>query len=181
MVESTSLAAVLLGVAVWLFGNRLWLLAAGAGALLGVGLLARFPGLADGLTGMLIVGGLAVVLGILGFIGKGFTKIIAWVIGFVAGGAIVMGFIDALGLDLDLIAWLAGLVGGVVGAVLLARFFDWGLIILASLVGSLLVVRGLMLWLTPSITGATGTGLALVLTALGIFYHYRKMKPKDSA
>ena len=68
----TGLTLLVLGVIVWLFGDRLWLMAAGAGALLGIGLLRFFPGMADGFTGFLVVVGLAVALGVLGFIGKAF-------------------------------------------------------------------------------------------------------------
>ncbi len=177
----TGLTLLIIGVIVWLFGNRLWLLGAGAGALLGIGLLRLLPGLADGFLGLLLVGGLAVTLGVLAFIGKGFAKIIAWVIGFIAGGGIVLGFIDALSLDMNFVlVWILALVGGGAGALLFARFFDWGLIILASLVGSLLVVRGLTLWLLPSLAGPLGTLLILGLTALGIFYHYRRLAPKPA-
>jgi hypothetical protein len=177
----TGLTLLIIGVLVWLFGNRLWLLAAGAGALLGIGLLRLLPGLADGFMGLLLVGGLAVVLGVLGFIGKGFAKIIAWVIGFIAGGGIVLGFLDALSLNLGWVfEWILALAGGAIGAVLFARFFDWGLILLASLVGSLLVVRGLTLWFLPSLAGPLGTLLILGLTALGIFYHYRRLAPRPA-
>ena len=39
MLVWTGLLLLLLGVVVWFFGNRLWLMGAGAGALLGIGLL----------------------------------------------------------------------------------------------------------------------------------------------
>ena len=50
----TGLILLALGVCVWLFGNRMWLLGAGAGALLGYGLQRPFPGMADGTLGLLI-------------------------------------------------------------------------------------------------------------------------------
>lgn len=166
-----------LGVATWLFGTRLWLLGAAAGALLGFGLLRLFPGAMDGVLGLLIVGGLAIALGVLGFIGKAFTKIIALVVGFIAGGAVVTGLLDTFGADLEMMTWLLALIGGGVGAALFARFLDWGLIIFASLVGSLLLVRGATVAFFPDLVGTLGSLLVLLLTAAGIFYHYRKMKP----
>ena len=170
----TGLTLLILGVIVWLFGNRLWLMAAGAGALLGIGLLRFFPGLADGFVGFLIVAGLAVALGVLGFIGKAFTKIIALVIGFIAGGGIVMGFLDVFGMSFGIMDWLIALVGGGIGALVFWRYFDWGLIVLASLVGSMLVVRGAMAALLPALGGPWGGLLILALTGLGIYYHYRR-------
>jgi hypothetical protein len=173
----TGLTLLILGVIVWFFGNRLWLMAAGAGALLGVALLRLFPGMADGFIGFLIVAGLAITLGVLAFIGKGFVKIIALTIGFIAGGGIAMGFLDVFGVSTGFVAWIIALIGGGIGAILFWRYFDWGLIILASLVGSMLVVRGAMASLLPALTGPWGGLLILVLTGLGIYYHYRRRAP----
>jgi hypothetical protein len=89
-------------------------------------------------------------------------------------------FFDILGLDLGVLAWILALAGGLVGAVLFWRFLDWALIIFASLLGSMLIVRG-ALSLFPSLTGALGTLIVVVLTAAGIFYHYRKNAPKTTA
>jgi hypothetical protein len=176
----TGLTLLILGVIVWFFGNRLWLMAAGAGALLGIGLLRFFPGMADGFVGFLIVAGLAVALGVLGFIGKAFTKMIALAIGFVAGGGIAMGFLDVFGLSLGVMEWFIALVGAGIGALLFWRYFDWGLILLASLVGSMLVVRGAMAALLPALSGSLGGLLILALTGLGIYYHYRRRAGKPT-
>jgi hypothetical protein len=180
MLVWTGLTLLVLGIIVWLFGNRLWLLAAGAGALLGVGLLRLLPGLADGLGGFLIVAGLAIALGVLGFLGKAFAKIIAMIVGFVAGGGIVLGLLDTLGLNLGFLDWILALIGGGIGALLFARFLDWGVILFASLVGSVLIVRGAM-GFVPSFTGSLRAAAVLALTLLGIYYHYRKQAPKSDA
>ena len=66
--------------------------------------------------------------------------------------------------------------GGVIGAVLFNRFIDWGLIIFASLLGSMLLVNGAMQALLPSLSGTYGSLVIVVLTVLGIFYHARQRK-----
>lgn len=175
----TGLILLALGVLVWLFGNRMWLLGAGAGALLGYGLLRLFPGMADGTLGLLIVIGMAILFGVLGFIGKAFAKIIAMVIGFVVGGGLALGFLDMLG-SLGFIDWILALVAAVVVALIFARFLDWGLIIFAALLGSMLIVRGVMVAFPTLLAGTIGTLVVVVLTAVGIFYHYRQNKPKPS-
>jgi len=175
MLFMTGVTLLALGIAVWLFGNRMWLLGAGAGALLGYALLRLFPGMADGWLGLVVVGGLAILLSVLAFFGKAFASIIAMVIGFIAGDAIVLSILDTLTLDLGLMGWILGLIGGVVGAILFRRFLDWGLIIFASLLGSLLIVRPLVMWF-PSLAGTLGTLLIVALTVGGIFYHFRKSK-----
>jgi len=175
----TGLILLALGVLVWLFGNRMWLLGAGAGALLGYGLLRLFPGMADGTLGLLIVIGMAILFGVLGFIGKAFAKIIAMVIGFVVGGGLALGFLDMLG-SLGFIDWILALVAAVIVALIFARFLDWGLIIFAALLGSMLIVRGVMVAFPTLLAGTIGTLVVVVLTAVGIFYHYRQNKPKPS-
>ena len=181
MLMWTGLVALVLGVVVWLFGNRLWLLGAATGALLGLGLLSRFTGLSDGWVGFLIVVGLAIALGFLGFIGKRFVKMIALIIGFIAGGAIALGFLDALGLSLGFWDWIIALAAAAVAGVLSRRYSDWAVLLLASLIGSLLLVRGLTLALLPSLEGALGTVIVLALTALGVWYHYRQQAAKSAA
>ena len=176
----TGLILLVLGVCVWLFGNRMWLLGAGAGALLGAGLLNLFQVTADSTLGLLIVIGLAVLFGVLGFIGKAFAKILAMIIGFIIGGGLALGFLDMLG-SLGFIDWIVALVAAVVVALIFARFLDWALIIFAALLGSMLIVRGfLFAFAQPQATqsGTIGSVGVIVLTAFGIFYHYRQNKPK---
>jgi hypothetical protein len=175
----TGLILLVLGVFVWLFGNRMWLLGAGAGALLGGGLLRLFPGAADGTLGLLIVIGLAVLFGVLGFIGKAFAKILAMIIGFVIGGGVALGFLDMLG-GQGFITWILALLVAVVVALVFARFLDWALIIFAALLGSMLIVRGFLLAFSQTQVSPIGSLIVVVLTAAGIFYHYRQNKPKPS-
>ncbi len=172
--DIVALTMLVLGIFVWLFGNRMWLLGAAAGALLGFALI-NFLNLSTGWLGFIIVAGLAVLLGVLGFIGKAFTKLIAMVVGFIGGGAVAVAFMGMLSLDLGLFTWLVALVAGLVGAVVLSRFINWGLVIFASLFGSMLFVRGAMPFLS-FITDTIGSIMVVVLTILGIFYHARKMK-----
>jgi hypothetical protein len=172
----TGLILLVLGIILWFFGNRMWLLGAGAGALLGFGLINWLHISSTGWLGFFIVAGMAILFGVLGFIGKAFTKIIAMVIGFIGGGALVIAFMNLLGMGVSLWSWLFALLGGLVGAVLLNRFIDWGLIIFASLLGSMLVVRGVMEAFLPSLNGTYGSVIVVVLTVLGIFYHARRMK-----
>jgi hypothetical protein len=170
------LTLLAVGIVVWLFGNRMWLLGAGAGALLGFGLISLFHGTYDSWLSFIIVAGMAVVFGVLGFIGKAFTKIIAMVLGFIAGGAVVIGFMNLLGISVSFWSWIFALVGGLIGAFLFNRFVDWGLIFFASVLGSMLVVRGAMEAFLPSLNGTYGSLVIVVLTVLGIFYHARQVK-----
>ena len=174
----TGLILLVLGVVVWLFGNRMWLLGAGAGALLGYGLLRLFPSITDGTLGLLIVIGMMVLFGVLGFIGKAFAKIIAWVIGFVIGGGLALAFLSLLSATPGLLDWILALVAGAAVALIFGRFLNWGLIIFAALLGSMLIIRGVTIAFPTLLDGTVGTLIVLVLTGVGIFYHYRQSKPK---
>ena len=173
----TGLILLVLGVFVWLFGNRMWLLGAGAGALLAFGLLGLFPGMAAGTLGLLIVIGAAILFGVLGFIGKAFAKIIAWIIGFVVGGGVALGFLDMLGMS-GFVAWIVALIAAAVVALIFGRFLNWALIIFAALLGSMLIVRGFLIAFSQTQVSTIGSLGVIVLAAVGIFYHYRQNKPK---
>jgi hypothetical protein len=53
--------------------------------------------------------------------------------------------------------------------ILVRRFKDWAMIILAGLIGGLLVTRGLSIWLL-FLEGVLGTLLVIVLAGGGIAY-----------
>ena len=160
---------IAIGIAVLVFGNRLAVLGAAVGALLGVGLLHLLPGSTSSFLALAVPLGLAA----LGFLGAAFAKgivdIVLLVVGVIAGAAIVMGFLDLFKMDFNFFYLLLVFVGGVVGLVMIRRFKDWAMIILAGLIGGLLITRGLTIWL-PFLEGAVGTLLVLVLAGGAIVY-----------
>jgi hypothetical protein len=76
--------------------------------------------------------------------------------------------------------WILALIAGAIVALIFGRFLNWGLIIFAALLGSMLMVRGVMVAFPTLLDGTLGTVIVLGLTAVGIFYHYRQSKPKSS-
>jgi hypothetical protein len=157
------------GVALLLFGTRLWLLGAGIGVLLGLGLLRLLPGEPSGAFGLLVVVALAAIVGFFARVAKGAVALVVTALGFLAGGAMAFAVLDLLGGGFGLVDWLLSLVAAVVAAVLARRFSGWALIVLAGLVGALLVVRGVQLWF-PSFQGPIATVIALALAGGSIGY-----------
>jgi H+/Cl- antiporter ClcA len=51
--------------------------------------------------------------------------------------------VSLLNLGIDLPTWIIVLIGGVIGAVLVAVLFDWALILMSSLIGANLVVQAI--------------------------------------
>jgi hypothetical protein len=173
MSAGIAVAVIALGLVVLLLGKRLALLAAGVGALLGIAFLKFAPGQQDGIVGLLLVFGLAVAGGILGVVAKGITHLTILIIGFIAGGALVMVGLDAVGIDLGLWAFVAAVFGGLIAVMLANRFFDWAVLVLAGLVGAALMMRGLQL-LMPSLVGPIGLLVGIALAVLGIIYQARR-------
>ena len=161
---------IAIGIAVLVFGNRLAVLGAAVGALLGVGLMVLLPGSTNSLLAILVPLGFAA----LGFFGAAFAKgiidIVLLVVGVIAGAAIVMGFLNIFRMDFGFFYLLLVFVGGVVGLVMIRRFKDWAMIILAGLIGGLLVTRGLSIWLPFLQDGIVSTLLVLVLAGGAIVY-----------
>lgn len=160
---------IAIGIAVLVFGQRLAVLGAAVGALLGVALVSLIPGFNLPLLSISI----PIVLAVLGFflagIAKGFVGIFLIAVGALAGGAITIMLLDLFNLDFGLIDWFLALVGAIIGIVLVQRFRDIALIVLSSLIGALLITRGLTNWL-DMLENIPGTLLVIVLTGLGILY-----------
>jgi hypothetical protein len=164
-----SIIVIVLGLIVLVFGNRLALLGAGVGALLGIGILGLLPGDQTSWLWLVIPIGLAILFALGAGLAKAFISLISLALGALAGGAIVLAVLGLFGLDFGLVSWLLALIGAVIGAGFLARFKDWTVIVLAGLVGALLCVRGLQM-LLPSLPEFLATVIGIVLAGLGIAY-----------
>ncbi|HMN26510.1 MAG TPA: hypothetical protein PKE45_00040 [Caldilineaceae bacterium] len=166
-----ALVLIALGVVVLMIGARLAILGAGVGALLGIGLLRLLQVPLDNLIWWFIVpGALAVLCALGGGFMKGVIDLVTLALGVLAGGAVMLALPDLFGfLSFGIPNWLLALVGGVIGVIVIGRFKDWGMMIIAALVGAMLTMRGLQL-LFPSFQGPLASLLALALVGGGIAY-----------
>jgi hypothetical protein len=163
------LLLVVLGAAVLLLGKRIAVLGAAVGAILGVTFLQIFNVQADFLFEILVVGGLAVAGFVLAGMAKGIVNIVLVVLCALAGAAIALGFLNLFNLSFGFLDWVIGAVGALVGWMLYRRFNEMALVILSSLIGALLITRGLATWI-PSLAepGWLRTVAVIVLAGLGI-------------
>jgi len=152
--------SVCIGVAVLLFGRRLfWLLVAAVGFAAGVELA---PWLVHEPSSILVITA-ALVLGFIGALLALFLqKIAVAIVGFVAGGRLAVAIITAFLVQHETTFTLIFLTGGIVGALVFLLLFDWALIVLSSLVGAYMITGAITL---PP-TG--GTIVFIVLTIIGI-------------
>ena len=137
---SAALEIVLGGVLLVLGRKLFWLFVAAVGFAFGVFITPLLlPGLPEWVT---LAGGL--VLAMLGVVlALTVQKLAIGLAGFVAGGWVATWLLGLLAIDSGGFQWIVFIVGGILGAILLATLFEWGLILLSSLVGANLVLMGL--------------------------------------
>ncbi len=126
------------GLALLILGRRLfWLALAALGFVAGMTYASDFlPGQSEGTA--LLIGLAAGVLGAL--LAIFLQKIAIGAAGFLAGGYLVLGLMRLIDAEPSALGFV---VGGVVGLILIYPLFDWGLIILSSLAGALILVQTL--------------------------------------
>jgi len=133
---------VITGLGLVFFGRQLfWFFVATVGFVAGLDAgRALFPGSPD-LT-MFIA---AILLGVVGAVlALTLQTLAVGVAGFLAGSHLAVVVIQRSGANVATTPWIAILVGGLAGAVLLLMLFDPALIILSTLVGAALVVDALL-------------------------------------
>jgi len=170
--DMSALLEVVLGGVLLLLGRKLfWLFVAGVG--FAVGMFVTPLLLPDAPQGVTLAA--AIVLAVLGAVlAITMQKIAIGLVGFIAGGLIANWLLGLLALDLGAMLWLVFIGGGILGALLLATLFDWGLILLSSLVGANLLVGGVggLISLPENLLPI----VFLVVFGLGVLIQARLMK-----
>ncbi|MFZ2359689.1 MAG: DUF4203 domain-containing protein [Anaerolineae bacterium] len=141
----TALVQIALGSVLLLAGRRLyWLLAGAAGFVLGMFLTQQL--FSDASQTVLLFASLAlgVLFAVLAVVGQRF---IIGLVGFMAGGIGLSWLFTAFNFTpaepSTLLTFVIFIAGGIAGAFLLSRLFDLGLVLLSSLLGAELALRGL--------------------------------------
>ncbi|HEY1583551.1 MAG TPA: DUF4203 domain-containing protein [Chthoniobacterales bacterium] len=154
---SLPIISLLLGVALLLFGRRLfWLFVAALGFAIGLQLapyLSHNPPL---WLSLILSLGLGLIGALVAFL---LQKLAIAVAGFLVGGRIAIAFAAAFLANYGHYSMIIFLIGGILGAILLLVLFDWALIIFSSIEGARLIAGAVHL---PS----TGTTILIVVLAV---------------
>ncbi len=138
-----------------------WFFVAASGFYAGFELESRYLDIKPEWVALLI----AVAIGLVGaLLAYYFQKLVIGAAGFFAGAFIASRLVSYLGTRVQGWDWLLILIGGVVGIILMSAIFEWALIILSSLAGSILIVEGLRL------TGLVETIAAVLLFVVGLVF-----------
>jgi hypothetical protein len=150
------------GIAMLFLGRQLfWLFVGAAGFLFGMDIVGALLGRQP--EWLILV--IALIFGIVGAVLAVFLQHAAvGIAGFLAGGYIVLNWLDVLGLERGVIVWALFAVGGIIGAILAAALFDWALIILSSFAGAAVIVQIIHLPLLL----ALGAFAVLVLVGIAV-------------
>jgi hypothetical protein len=161
----------LLGLILVITGRRLyWFFVGVMGFLVGVVYAPQiFPGQTPAMQLVLAL--------VAGFVGASIAlflqSFMVGLAGFVAGGFIVTRILQALTINTSGYGWIPFVIGGVIGAALVAILFNWALVILSSLAGAILVSQSL-----PTSLQIQGV-IFVVLLLVGIVVQAATM-PKES-
>jgi hypothetical protein len=163
---------IILGIIELLFGRRLfWLFVGIAGFLIGYFLAPAISSTMSDLLRVLVGIGIGILFGILAMF---FTRFMVAVAGFFIFGPAAVVLIRDLGGGLpdgSTLYWVAYVIGGAIGLVLLWVFFDWALVVLTSLAGAGAIVQGVRGLTTFSSTWQIA--LFAVLALAGIAFQAR--------
>jgi hypothetical protein len=124
--------------------------------------------------GVLTILGLAVAVGVLAIIFKGFTHLLVFGQGYLAGEAITMNILDIFSLSSGFWNFLLADGDVLIGALLANRFFDWVILIFAGLVGGFLVMRGFDLLVSGRLSDTLTSLGVVVLAGLSFFCQVQK-------
>ena len=140
---SVPIISVIVGVAILLFGRKLfWLFVAALGFAVGLEIAAYFMKEPPQWMTLLVALGCGVIGALLAIL---LQKIAIAVAGFIAGGRIAWALAAAFFVDHAHYRGLTFVIGGILGALLLLALFDWVLILLSSIEGAHLIGNGITL------------------------------------
>jgi uncharacterized protein DUF4203 len=140
---SVPIISVIVGVAILLFGRKLfWLFVAALGFAVGLEIAAYFMKEPPQWMMLLVALGCGVIGALLAIL---LQKLAIAIAGFVAGGRIAWALAAAFFVDHAHYRGLTFVIGGILGALLLLALFDWVLILLSSIEGAHLIGNGITL------------------------------------
>jgi hypothetical protein len=149
----------ILGAILLIAGRKIfWLMVGVIGFIAGVQVATRFF---HGSEITLLIAGL-----VLGIIFAGLAFFVEWLAiglaGFLGGGYILLSLAGLFGFDKGIIAIIVFVVGGMIGAALIAVLLDWALISISSLAGASLIVEAFHL------RSATAGLIFFILVIIGV-------------
>ena len=156
----TVFLSVILGIFLLFFGRRLfWLFVGVAGFIAGLTFAPQFISGQSELTILLI----ALIAGVIGaFLAIMLEGLAILIAGFLAGGYLMTTLLVSIHISVSAEPSVIYIIGGIIGLLLVAVFFDWAIIILSALMGAEILMPHL------HVSGSNYWLVFLGLVAIGI-------------
>ena len=140
---SVPIVSVIIGVAILLFGRKLfWLFVAALGFAVGLEIAAYFMKEPPTWLTLAVALGCGVVGALLALL---LQKLAVAIAGFIAGGRVAWALAATFFVEHAQYRGITFVIGGIIGALLLLALFDWVLILLSSVEGAHLITTGIVL------------------------------------
>lgn len=155
-----SIVNIVLGIVLLTTGKKLyWLFVAVVGFLIGLAISLQYVNLSP----PWMVYGIALGAGVIGALLALFLQHLAIaLVGFIVGGYGAMYLFQLLAKNTETVNWMAFIIGGIVGLLLVASVFNWALYMLSSWAGATLVTEAI------DLQAQLGVILFFVLFVLGM-------------
>ncbi len=137
----TPLLNIILGIILLTMGKKLyWLLVAVVGFMIGLVLATQYVQLEPPWLIYIVALGAGIIGAVLGIFVQ---RLAIALVGFIVSGYGAVYLAGLLGIKADPFTWMAFIIGGIVGLLLVASVFDWALYILSAWAGSTLIMHTL--------------------------------------
>ena len=179
----TPILKIVLGVALLTTGKKLyWLLVGVVGFVIGLELATNYLTLDPPWLIYIVALGAGIIGAILGIFVQ---RLAIALVGFIVSGYGAIYVSGLFGINSAPFTWMAFILGGIVGLLLVASVFDWALYILSAWAGSTLVSRTI----TEGVGINSNLGLVLffvlfvlgIIIQAGLFRESKKPKPTDAS
>jgi hypothetical protein len=177
----TPLLNIVLGIILLTTGKKLyWLLVAVVGFFIGLALATQFIQLDPPWLIYIVALGAGIIGAVLGIFVQ---RLAIALVGFIVGGYGSIYLSGLLGIKAEPFNWMAFLIGGIIGLLLVASLLDWALYIISAWAGATLVTRTL----TDGVGLNENLGLVLffvlfvagIIIQAGIFREKVSVKPDE--
>ncbi len=137
--NQTIITNIAIGIVLLFLGRKLfWFYVGALGFIIGFDVVNK---VLAGQSAMMILA-VAIAIGLFGILlAIFFQKLAIGASGFFAGGYLAFTFLGPMNLVSQELAWIIFFIGGLIGGFLAILLFDWAIIILSSLMGSLLILQ----------------------------------------
>ncbi len=171
-----NLINLVLGIVLLTTGKKLyWLFVGVVGFVIGMGLATQLV-----LNPPWLVYIVALGAGILGAIMAYFLQHLALsLVGFIAGAYGALRLAGFLGVTSEPSGWMAFIIGGIVGLLIVSSAFDWSLYILSSWAGATLVTEAIGLQATVGTVVFFALFVLGMIIQVGLFRDQTKKKPAE--